>query len=61
MTNPYTYPCFKGIYYKWDEERNMWILYKNYEEGLVMQLNGDIYKLDQCFEKFLEEEFAITT
>ncbi len=51
-------PCYKGVYYRYNESKDTWILYDNFYCGNVMHFSNK-YRLDECFDIFenrLKEE-----
>jgi len=41
---------YKGIYYFYDSENDIWKLFDNYIIGNVWTFNAKYYRLDECFE-----------
>lgn len=47
--------CYKGIYYFYNSDSNVWYLFNDWFTGFVFSFNADFYRLDQCFNYVFNE------
>lgn len=58
----YQYPCYKGIYFRYHQPQYdsmgepLWILYRDFDRGIVACFNANRKRIDQCIEAFLKVE-----
>lgn len=57
----YQFPCYKGIYFRYyipnrKADPPLWILYRDFNMGIVACYNANNKRIDECIEAFLKVE-----
>lgn len=55
LENPHNAPKYKGVYYRYNYERDFWDLYDDFYAGTRCMFSNKGWRLDQCLNKFFEE------